>query len=82
MLREMGSSMRFDVRLQNLSLTGFSCSTLFRLRADQQVAIVMPGLGPIDARVIWNDGDRYGCELGRALHVAVFDHLVEKYRVG
>lgn len=79
-LRELGSSQRFDILVEDLSLTGFRCTTGFRLNVGQLVAVTIPGLAALEARVAWVDGYRYGCAFDRALHVAVFDHLVARYR--
>lgn len=79
-LREHGSSQRFEVDLEDLSLTGFRCHTGFRLAVGQAVSITIPGLAPLESRVAWVEGYRYGCSFDRALHVAVFDHLVRRHR--
>jgi hypothetical protein len=79
-LREYGSSQRFEVDLEDLSLTGFRCCTSFRLSVGQTVAVTIPGLAPLQARVARADGHNYGCAFERALHVAVFDHLVRRHR--
>lgn len=79
-LREYGSAQRFEVDIEDLSLTGFRCHTSFSLTVGQVVSITMPGLAPLESRVAWVDGFRYGCSFDRALHVAVFDHLVRSHR--
>jgi PilZ domain len=79
-LRELGSSQRFDIHVEDLSLTGFRFSTSFRLNSGQLVAVTIPGLAGLEARVAWVEGFNYGAAFDRALHVAVFDHLVAKYR--
>jgi len=79
-LRELGSSQRFDIHVEDLSLTGFRFTTSFRLNVGQLVSVTIPGFAALEARVAWVDGYRYGCAFDRALHVAVFDHLVAQYR--
>jgi hypothetical protein len=79
-LRELGSSQRFDIQVEDLSLTGFRFSTSFRLNVGQLVSVTIPGLAALEARVAWVEGYRYGAAFDRALHVAVFDHLVARYR--
>ena len=79
-LREIGSTERFDVLIEDMSLTGFCCSTSFDLNVGQAVAITMPGLASLEARVAWAQHYRYGCEFNRALHVAVLDHIVRQHR--
>lgn len=80
LLRELGSANRFEIHVTDLSLTGIGFTTSFRLNIDQLVAITIPGLAALEARVAWVSGYTYGCEFERALHVAVFDHLVARYR--
>jgi hypothetical protein len=79
-LRELGSSQRFDIQVEDLSLTGFRFATCFRLNVGQLVSVTIPGLAALEARVAWVEGYRYGAAFDRALHVAVFDHLVARYR--
>lgn len=79
-LRELGSSQRFDIHVEDLSLTGFRFNTSFRLNFGQLVAVTIPGLAALEARVAWVDGFRYGCAFDRALHVAVFNHLIARHR--
>jgi hypothetical protein len=79
-LRELGSSQRFDIHVEDLSLTGLGFTTSFRLNVGQLVAVTIPGLAALEARVAWAEGYSYGCAFDRALHVAVFDHLVARYR--
>ena len=79
-LREYGSSQRFEIAIDDLSLTGFRCRTNMRLRVGQTVAVAIPGLAPLESHVAWVEGHFYGCAFDRALHVAVFDHLVRQHR--
>lgn len=79
-LRELGSSQRFDIHVEDLSLTGLRFCTSFRLQPGQLVSVTIPGLAALEARVAWTEGSNYGCAFDRALHVAVFDHLVARYR--
>lgn len=80
LLRELGSANRFEIHVTDLSLTGIGFTTSFRLNIDQLVTITIPGLAGLEARVAWVSGFNYGCAFERALHVAVFDHLVGQYR--
>lgn len=79
-LREVASKSRFEVQIDDLSLTGFRCTTGFSLTPDNIVTLAFPGLTPLEAQVIWASGKRYGCQFEHPLHVAVFDHLVALYR--
>ena len=66
--------------MTDLSLTGIGMTTRVCLNIDQQVAITIAGLAAVEARVAWVPGHSRGCAFERALHVAVFDHLVGQYR--
>ncbi len=79
-LRELGSSQRFTIDIIDLSLTGFRFQTAFRLNVGQTVSVTIPGLAALEARVAWAEGSFYGCAFENALHIAVFDHLVSRYR--
>jgi hypothetical protein len=75
-----GSANRLEIHVTDLSLPGIGFTTSFRLNIDQQVAIAIAGLAALEARVACVAGHCYGCAFERALHVAVFDHLVGQYR--
>ncbi len=79
-LRELGSPKKFTIDIIDLSLTGLRFDTAFRLQVGQFVLVSIPGLAPLEAKVAWIEGFRYGAAFENALHVAVFDHLVSKYK--
>lgn len=79
-LRELGSSQKFDIDVTDMSLTGFRFSTSFRLNVGQTVSVTIPGLAALEARVCWVEHFNYGAAFDRALHIAVFDHLVARHR--
>lgn len=79
-LRRYGSQHRFSVAVRDFSMTGFRCETSFGLNVGEYIALIMPGFLPLEAQIVWADGDRYGCAFGHALHVAVYDHIVRQHR--
>lgn len=79
-LREHGSTQRFNVDVKDMSLVGLRFETSFTLMPRVPISITIPSLCPLDATVAWADGFRYGCKFDRALHVAVLDHFVARYR--
>jgi hypothetical protein len=79
-LREPGSSMKFDVEVIDLSMTGFRFETSFTLKAGQKVFVTIPGVNTLEANVAWARGFIYGAQFERPLHGAVFDHIAAKYR--
>lgn len=70
------------VVLDDLSPQGFRISGLRHVDPAQPVAIRLPGLARLTARVCWSTGKVVGCEFLAPLHVAVFDHLVRQARSG
>ena len=79
-IREFGSPKRFDVRVIDLSIKGFRCSTHLMLRIGQPISIAIPGFAPLQARVAWQENARYGCAFDTSLHMAVLDHIAARFR--
>lgn len=77
-LRAAGAN-GFSIRVFNLSLNGFSCEAVTGMREGSRCWITFPGLNSLEARVIWNDGIRVGCELIQLLATPVFDRLVARF---
>tara|TARA_Y100000815_G_scaffold198057_1_gene181581 strand:- start:1177 stop:1536 length:360 start_codon:yes stop_codon:yes gene_type:complete len=66
-LRVSGSP-AFKTVVHDLSLAGFSASSIGRLRADQLCWLTLPGHQPIQGRIVW---------WNRSIAGAAFDHLIE-----
>lgn len=79
-LREVGTAFKFTVDIVDLSMTGFRCETVSRVAVGQHVSVTIPGLAPLEGRVAWVDGCRFGCKFENALHVAVFDHIAAQFK--
>lgn len=79
-LREVGTAFKFTVEVVDLSMTGFRCETASRVAVGQHVSVTIPGLAPLEGRVAWVEGIRFGCKFEQALHVAVFDHLATQFK--
>jgi hypothetical protein len=77
-LREHGAT-KFEVKVLDLSTSGFRCETSFTLSVGTRVWLTIPGLNGLEARVAWRDGYRYGCAFIQQLHPAVFDHIFRQY---
>jgi len=60
-MRELGAT-GADVRVHNLSIHGFMAEAdgLYPVRS--YVWLRLPGVGALNARIIWRDCFRYGCE--------------------
>jgi hypothetical protein len=76
-LREPGAT-RFTIQVKDLSVTGFRCETSFNLKPGKMVWLTIPGLGPLEAEVMWKDGFRFGCSFAAPLHTAVLDHIARQ----
>lgn len=79
-LREPGSSIKFDVEVIDLSMTGLRLETSFTLKPGQKVFLTIPGVNTLEAVIAWGRGYIYGAQFERPLHGAVFDHIAAKYR--
>ena len=64
---------RETVEVLDLSPGGARVRALSPLRSGHAVWLRLPGLEPVEARVVWTRGFESGCEFVRALHPAVFD---------
>lgn len=51
-----------DVRVENYSRTGFLFLSDVEFPASTLVAVGLSGAGLREARVVWRDGERHGCE--------------------
>jgi hypothetical protein len=60
-MRELGAS-GADVRVHNLSTHGFMAEADAIYPVRSYVWLRLPGVGPLNARIIWRDCFRYGCE--------------------
>jgi hypothetical protein len=70
-------SLRFDITVVDLSLTGFRAETYSILRPGTLVWITLPGFSALEAEVAWQRGEAIGCRFRQSLHPAVFDHICD-----
>jgi PilZ domain len=69
----------FATTVHDLSLGGFSCEALSRLRPGALCWLTLPGLAALQAEVIWNHGGMVGCAFANLLNPAVFESIVTRY---
>jgi PilZ domain len=69
----------FATTVHDLSLGGFSCEALSRLRPGALCWLTLPGLSALQAEVIWNHGGMVGCAFANLLNPAVFESVVGRY---
>ena len=77
-LREQSFS-KFDVLVSDLSTDGFRCETHYRVSPNSLVWLTIPGLSPLECRVVWANGKAYGCAFTHPLHIAVLEHVARLY---
>jgi hypothetical protein len=69
-----------QVRLEDLSPSGFRVNGLMNPSTMAPVSIRIPGMQLLSAQIRWQTGALVGCEFLAPLHIAVFDHLVRQAR--
>lgn len=69
-------TMRETVAVLDLSPGGARVRAMAPLRTGHAVWIRLPGIEPLEARVVWTRGFESGCEFAHPLHPAVFEALV------
>lgn len=60
-MRALGAT-GHDVHIHNLSTHGFMAEADEIYPVDSYVWLKLPGVGEINARIVWRDCFRYGCE--------------------
>jgi hypothetical protein len=77
-LREHGTT-KFEVKVIDLSVTGFRCETSFTLHPGTRVWLTIPGFGGLEASVAWREKFLYGLAFEQALHPAVVQHIYSRF---
>ncbi len=71
-----GSGVVHEAMVSDLSRTGCRItSPRRRLGPNSFLTITVAGVGFLDARVQWRDGNEHGIRFDRPLHQAVLDHI-------
>ncbi len=78
-LREHGTT-KFEVKVIDLSVTGFRCETSFTLHPGTRVWLTIPGFGGLEAVVAWREKYLYGFSFINPLHPAVFQHISDHHK--
>ncbi len=73
------STTKFEVKVIDLSTTGFRCETSFTLHPDTRVWLTIPGLGALEAIVAWRERYLYGFMFAQPLHPAVWTHISNRF---
>jgi hypothetical protein len=76
LLRDRHSN-KYNVRLLDLSVTGFRAEAHYAIDAGQIVWLVIPGMQGLEATVAWRHGLEIGCSFRQPLYPPVLDHIVK-----
>ncbi len=69
----------FSVIVQNLSLSGFAAEACTGMKSGTRIWLTMPGMGPLQAEIAWNDGTVIGCAFTNLLNPAVLDSILKRF---
>jgi PilZ domain len=68
----------FDVRLNDVSASGCRVELVEHAELNERVIARFPGLEPFGARVTWVEARAAGLAFDKAMHPAVFAHLLSR----
>lgn len=71
----------FSVNVTNLSLSGFACEAATGIPVGGRCWLSLPGLSPLQAEVIWNNGNMVGCAFSNLLNRAILDTILNRFGV-
>ncbi len=77
-LRPSGSKSVQTV-LRDISLSGFSATSIKRLHPDTIVWLTLPGLEAMQARVIWWNNNMVGCAFEQLMSPIIFENLIARW---
>ena len=70
----------FTSRISDLSLGGFRLQSFVKLAPGMDLWIMLPGFEGRKAKVLWSRNHEAGCAFERALHPAIFEHILRMSR--
>lgn len=71
---------RFQTVVHDLSLSGFSATSINRMQPGSMCWMTLPGLESLAAEVIWWEGNLVGCAFQSLLNPIVHDNILARYR--
>lgn len=78
-LRASGSR-AFQTVVNDLSLSGFSATAITRMHIGSVCWVTLPGLGSLQAEVVWWENNTVGCAFASLLSPIVHDSILTRYR--
>ena len=70
-------SNKYDVRITDLSVTGFRAEAHYALEPGAIVWLTIPGMQGLEAVIAWRRDRVIGCSFRNPLYPAVLDHIVK-----
>jgi hypothetical protein len=67
---------KFDIRIRDISVTGFRAEAHYGLDVGDIVWVTLPGLQGLEATIAWRRKEIIGGRFRQPLHPAVLDHLI------
>ena len=78
-LRQSGGR-PFQTVVHDLSLSGFSATSISRMHVGTVVWLTLPGLEALQAEVVWWEDSMCGCAFSTLLSPIVHDNILARYR--
>ncbi len=78
-LRQSGGR-AFQTVVHDLSLSGFSATSVSRLHIGTVCWLTLPGLEALQAEVVWWEDSMAGCAFSQLLSPIVHDNILARYR--
>ena len=69
----------FQTNVQDLSISGFSASSINRMHEGQMCWLTLPGLESLQAQVVWWENCIVGCAFEELLSPIVHDNIWQRY---
>ncbi len=69
----------FQTVVHDLSISGFSSSSINRMHDGQMVWLTLPGLESLQGEVVWWDNCIVGCAFSELLSPIVHDNILQRY---
>jgi hypothetical protein len=71
----------FSVVVTNLSMSGFACDAITGIPIGSRCWLSLPGLAPLQADVVRNDGFTVGCAFSNLLSQVVLDSIIRMHGI-
>jgi hypothetical protein len=69
----------FDISVVDLSRAGFAADAVTGMQRGARCWLALPGLAPLQAEIVWNNGSRVGCAFTNLLNQSVLDAILDRF---